>query len=451
MRTISAALLSLCVALAHAMPPLPAHRAAIYAYYKLEWLPDGYPGRATRHGVVAHPLYGTYVIKDYLREWQADGRPEYLEGARKVADAALRRMQPLEDALVFYYTPETGLSALPGTFYSALTQARWMATFDDLYQATGDTRYRDAAQSMLRSLAIPVERGGVLKQLANGVTLEEYPHKVPTYTLNGWLTTMTLLERHARHGSALARDLLERNLTALEAMLPLYDLPEIANSRYQLANSAQLRFSGARVVDVKVEIPGEGIFGLGDRHQWSNYLEDRRNNDRQYMNAILSYVSFPQPNILHVTTKTPEPLKVEIGTAEYDPTVTALPTRSWKSLGTFLGRDGRISIPIPWEAASLVAYPTAFTKKIAGKSYNVYHFVHIQTLDELYASTQRPFLKHYADKWRGYAARWERMPLYTSNAQRIELTPYKSRLGTVRETGKQPDRAPDGAKNTTPD
>lgn len=43
------------------------------------------------------------------------------------------------------------------------------------------------------------------------------------------------------------------------------------------------------------------------------------------------------------------------------------------------------------------------------------------------------------------------MPLYTRNAQRIELTPYKSRLGTVRETGKQPDRAPDGAKNTTPD
>jgi len=218
----------------HAMPPLPAERSAVYEYYKLAWLADGYPGRRTQHGVVAHPLYGTYVIGDYLRQWRATGKQEYLHAARKVADAGIARMERIENGLVFYYKPNVGLSSLPNTFYSALTQARWLHRFDELNRATKASQYEAAAGQVLNSLRIPVERGGVLKQLPNGVALQEYPHTVTTYTLNGWMTAMIILNEYEGRWADQANELFKKNLDGLLSMLPLYDVPEIANSRYQL-------------------------------------------------------------------------------------------------------------------------------------------------------------------------------------------------------------------------
>ncbi len=73
----------------------------------------------------------------------------------------------------------------------------------------------------------------------------------------------------------------------------------------------------------------------------------------------------------------------------------------------------------------LVAHPTAFSKKIGGKFYNVYHFIHIQTLRELHAITGRKVFLDYAEKWEAYAARWPSMEPYKSSG--LELR----RLGTA--------------------
>ncbi len=64
------------------------------------------------------------------------------------------------------------------------------------------------------------------------------------------------------------------------------------------------------------------------------------------------------------------------------------------------GRN-EVSVPIPWDKIELVAHPTAFSKKIGGKFYNVYHFIHIQTLRELHAITGRKVFLDYAEKMGG--------------------------------------------------
>jgi hypothetical protein len=272
--------------------PLPESRAEIYAYYKLGWLADGYPGKYTDNGLVAHPIYGTYVIYDYLREYKRTADSRYLDAAASVARAGASRMEDVGDALVFYYRPESGLTPLPDKFYSALTQSRWLDAFSKIYELNGDLYFRDMANKVFLSLSIPVDQGGVLKEVQGGVSIEEYPHKVPLYTLNGWLTALNIIIEYAdRSGNLNARGLIDGNLHALRKMLPLYDLPALSNSRYQLANVAKIKFTGVKVVDVKVEIPGEGVFPLDDvqgvGRQWSNYLYPL--SGAQGLHAVLEY------------------------------------------------------------------------------------------------------------------------------------------------------------------
>ncbi len=105
-----------------------------------------------------------------------------MASAKKVADAAINRMSRHGDALVFRY-PE-GLSSIPGDFYSGLTQARYVDVFHRLYKVSGDAKYADAAARSLKALTIPVSEGGVLHRIRHGAVIEEWPHEIPTYTLN---------------------------------------------------------------------------------------------------------------------------------------------------------------------------------------------------------------------------------------------------------------------------
>jgi hypothetical protein len=397
--------------------PLPEYRAEIYKYYKLGWLPDGYPGRHTDHGLVAHPIYGTYVIADYLRQYRKTQEKRYLDAAVSVADAGLKRMESIGDALVFYYHPEDRLSLIPNKFYSALTQARWLEALSNLYETTHDISYKKAAHRVMLSLLIPTTEGGVLQKVARGASIEEYPHQIPLYTLNGWLTALEILIDYANA-------LVKENLTALENLLPLYDLPGISNSRYQLTGSVTFRLSGAEIADASIEIPGEGVYKAdhcdGKQGKWDICLYEKSNKTR--LNAVLSYVSAPAPNILHLTTKDDSAVNIEIATSKYDPTVTALPTRSWTTLGKFKPSNNKLAVEIPWDDARFVAYPTAFTKKIGGTYYNVYHPIHIKVLRALYTETGVKVFKEYADKWTGYYKDWQGLDAYKVNG--ISLVPY---------------------------
>src|SRR4030042_3715544 len=68
------------------LPPLPRHREAVYDYYKLRFLPDGYPGKQLKDKIVPHPIYGAYVINDYLAQYDSTKVEKYLHAAVKVAE-----------------------------------------------------------------------------------------------------------------------------------------------------------------------------------------------------------------------------------------------------------------------------------------------------------------------------------------------------------------------------
>lgn len=336
------------------MPTPPAGMAPLvgdgakFAYYNLEFLPDGFPARRTSDGLIPHPIYGTYVLINYLDQHDLDPQPAVLESAKKIADLAVARMTTRRDALVFLYPP--GLASMTGEYYSGLTQAHYLTAFRRLHKKTEDPKHADAAARILNSLLIPVSEGGVLKQTSYG--------------------------------------------------------PVIAFS---------------------TEIPGEGKFAAkdGSKSIWDNHIRTEKPSQIT-LNAVLNRITHPKPNVLHFTIEASEAgeTSVLIGTGPYDPGVTGLSVKAWDEIAKVSLEAGRneITLPVPWHQAELVAYPTNFKKKIAGKFYNSYHFIHVATLRSLHTISGLQGLKVYADKWDGYTALWPEMHQY-KNAD-IQLTRY---------------------------
>ena len=413
-------------------PPLPEAREKIYEFYKLKYMADGYPGKETSDGVIAHPIYGAYVINDYCREYKKNGDDSYLRMAINTADATINRMEAVGEALVFYYPP--GLSAIPHRFYSGLTQARYLTVFSDLAGVSGDSKYSAAAERVLNSLCIPVEDGGVLKKRPGGSAIEEYPHEPPLYTLNGWTTAMILIKKYAvSHKNGRADELFVENLNLLKKLLPLYDLPELANSRYNLAGNVDIRF----VFDTKfkgiikrstVIIPGEGrypVLSRGANNKWINrFTSGGRSKDSNYVvedkvvqaNVLLSMISGEKPNYFEAEIESGADdveLEFQLNKILYEP-VDLKFNDEWMALKKFTLRKGlnRIRVEIPWNRAWLVAHPTVFTKRIAGKNYNTYHYLHIKNMKALFKLSGDPLLKEYMEKWMEYTGRWPEMPVY---------------------------------------
>lgn len=418
------------------MPPLPESRLEMYEYYQMEFLPDGYPGRLTEQGLVPHPIYGNYVINDYLNQYRRTGDQEFLDAAIKVGDAAIARMTDLDGALAFQYTPEMALSSLPGTFYSGLTQGRYLYTFTRLAEVSGEQRFAEAAERVLESLTIPVSEGGVLRETHGGAVIEEWPHQMMgDYTLNGWTTAMNLVGEYAEAtGSEAAKSLLERNFVALEALLPLYDVPELANTRYRLSGKTwiRIRADGAAVefIEGAIHIPGEGAFAFDGKEEsrWHNYVRSDVPGDEIRLNANLNYVSYPEPNEFsaRIEADAAGTATVEILVGDYSPLHGAPINDRWVAVGTFSIEAGpnEIRVAIPWDDASLVAYPTTFTKNFGGKQYNVYHFIHFENLRRLQKFSDNHSLEEYASKWEGYVNRWPEVDVY-SNAD-IVLKRYEA-------------------------
>lgn len=423
------------------LPSLAMTRKETWDYYRIEFLEDGYPGRRSDAGLHPHPIYGTYVIRDYVAQYRKYKDEVFLKAAERVADAAIARMSEHHGALVFYYHPGTGLSSLPNVFYSGLTQARYLSALGKLEAALPSPRYAEAAEAILFSMEVPAEDGGVARRTpGGGLLIEEYSHQVPDYTLNGWTTATTLLHEYAEAtGNDHARVTFEQSVHGIRDVLPLYDVPELANSRYRLTGPATIRLDfshpGVTVLNGRVEIPGQGAYAFGaDGGKWTNrflagvgdagVVEGRHAR----MEVLLCRVSWPRLNRIVLEVDSPADGKVTatIGQGPYHPLKVQMPIDRYEPLATVPLQTGRhlLEISVPWTAAERIAYPTNFKKSLGGKQYNSYHFIHIDTLDALERITRDPMLAYYRDRWTQYPGRWPGIPEYL--AEGVALERYKA-------------------------
>lgn len=236
-----------------------------------------------------------------------------------------------------------------------------------------------------------------------------------------------------RNDDKQALDVFARSVRGLEELVPIYDVPGLANSRYRLTGPASIRLSaegvGLEVSGCRVSIPGYGTYvanAAGDPA--GEVLKDRpiaiQKGDGQSLNVSLSRLSWPDPNKLIFCVSATEDgrLDVSIGDSLYNPLAKAPVVESYRHLETVRVEKGRklVEVEVPWSKAELVAYPTNFGKTITGRQFNQYHFIHVDTLGKIATETGSDILRDYHDKWTRYPSHWPEMPEHQDNRLMLE-------------------------------
>jgi len=421
----------------YSSPPIPERRASIYEFYKLTFDERGCPMKKTDKGNVFHPILAPYLICDYVLEFERSKDHKFLISAENILRRAFEHAEKKGASSVFIYKSGSGLSQHPYDFYSALTQTWYLKAICDLSKHFGD-KYRDYLESIFASLLVPIDGGGVLVHKPYGWILEEYPSKPSLYTLNGWLTVLRMIIscRNILTSFSINHELLlKKNLDALEYLLPLYDAGFCRNSRYQLSGFRRLRIVFDRpvspsVLNFSIEIPNEGEYhgniNKMTHYRWENYVERVEQRVLQF-NFVQSLISFPDPNKFSCNLSVTQACKAKffVSAGKYKPDLSAMPTEEWSQISEVILKSGRndLVFDIPFDNSNLFAYPTNFKKKIEGLNYNVYHFVHIITLAEIFAFSKRSLFKDFALRWLNYSEEWpgcEDLSKYD-----VSLTPFK--------------------------
>lgn len=410
------------------LPPVPKDRVDVYRYYKLQFMQDSYPGIVTEKGVIAHPIYGSYLIAAYLYKHNLGQDGDNLNAAVRVADAALNRMKYITeyDALGFYYTEEEALTYYPNDFISGLTQARYLMPFIDLYEATGNEDYKIAAHRIFNSLKIPQSEGGVLINTPYGIAVEEYPHEIPTYVLNGWTTViLKLLEYSQKSGDMEARDFGIANLKTVEQLLPLYDYPTQFLSRYQLTGFVYFKVIFDKPRNCKVDnfqtlVSHEWhSMKTNTTNRWDNYVatrglaQDKFAEHRQInLNGVFSRIDNERRFRLDLLCRDEGTAKIYIANGDYRPDLSSMQTKRWIYLDTVKIKAGMTKSSIQFDSSHfpMLGYPTNFAKKIGGQNYNVYHWLHVNNFQQIKRHYSSDIFDYYEIKWREYVREWPKVP-----------------------------------------
>ena len=425
------------------MPPLSEEfQPRFDAFYKGVFLADGYPGRR----IDDETIYGVYVLNDYLTQFRLsddeDEQDALRTGIQMVANSAIARMEDIGDtgALGFYYEPEWGLGArLTERHYSGLTQAYYALALERAAQALGVQTYSDAASRVYDSLLVPSAEGGVLIAGETGPAFAELPSEPESYVLNGWLSVLSTMIKFG----ILVQDpeviaTVDSSVDRLLELLPLYDVPELSNSRYGLTGFITVRVVasvsgltiGEVILDVNDGAPRVIPVNDGEGGRWTTYLfaEDfdgvRLRGASLRSNLVLSMVSFPVANELIVEFKAdgdvPVEFTLEARVGRYDPAWTGPVDQEWRTISTGTVKDGEVTFELPWEAIGPVIYPTNFAKDIDGQSANVYHLIHVNRLREVAEALSVPALLVWADRWEAAVCDWDELEIYEGFAVSVK-------------------------------
>lgn len=406
---------------------MPAFSSALAAidedYYNIVFLEDGYPGQRKDDGEVwAHPIYGVYVLNDYLDQYRNEPTEELREGIRTVAEAAVSRMDKYEGTLVFWY-PAGIRSRMFEATYSGLTQSYYASSLHRAGEALDAPELVEAAAEVFDSMTIPPEDGGVMYEDEHGVSFAEVPQEPNSYVLNGWQSALFSMQEYADlSGSKEAARLVQDSAANMERLLPLYDYPEISNSRYGLTGFTYLRLvfdeTPDALTNVRIDQGGQGTQPLevGEGSRWEHYvLADDMNGSRPaaasvWLNTVLTLADGNEL-LFEVDPGNASTVIVEALVGQYDPLTSSPVDGQWETIAT---RDvsSHVGVEIPDEVVARVVQATSFTKELEGEQVNVYHSIHINRLRELADLTGLDAFSEWADRWEGYVCDWAEMSLY---------------------------------------
>jgi len=422
-------------------PPFSKQQLRVQSYYKIVFNKEGFPIKDGTQKSDINPIYGIYVIKDWIKEYKRTNDTVYIDAAVKVADIAIRMMEKVNDCYFFEYKKGEYISRGYKDHISALTQSYYAIELMNLYKIVKEERFQEAANNCFKSLLIPVKQNGVLYEWGDKkVSIEEFPNEPNDFILNGWQTSLlNVLKYYKLSKNPKAKELFDRSASSLSEVLHLFDCEEYKNSRYALTGFTyvKLMFSNKKknaieVSKVEMLYPGHETVEVDlnvdkkERNRYKNYAFDNDMNtldtktfikkNQLRLNVLTSRITYPQTNSLSFSCKcdTDCTMKLYVYKGVYNPLSSSQVNCNWEEVNEFklLSGENHVEASLDFKGIGLTAYPTNFLKLIRGNNYNVYHYIHILNLEQLYDETGYEVFRDYAVKWKQYTEDWPKMDLY---------------------------------------
>ncbi|MBQ9859782.1 MAG: hypothetical protein IJO76_03780 [Clostridia bacterium] len=182
------------------------------------------PKGPTRYRPVILAQYGLMNYNLYLKF----GDEAYKDSLLAVCDYLCEAITPEGTWPHPYDYRSSAVNAtLRAPWCSSMVQGEAISCLVRGYHLTQNPLYLDTAEKALKPFTRPVEEGGVLRMLGEGLPMyEKYPTDPPSCILNGFLFSLIGLYdlgQTAHSGAQQAKELFEAGMHTLTRILPLYD------------------------------------------------------------------------------------------------------------------------------------------------------------------------------------------------------------------------------------
>ncbi|QNU62103.1 D-glucuronyl C5-epimerase family protein [Vreelandella titanicae] len=427
----------------------------LWTFYRVDgFFEDGYPRHNSKifeDKYVAHPMHGAYFISRLVALGNKNKNNSYYRVAHMLVKSAAERMEDVDGALCFYYKPGDGVNKYGHSFYSGLTQCRYLESITILNEIYSDINTSGILKKIAKSMTVTVENGGVILENKYGVFIEEYPSDMPKYVLNGWLTALNSMFKYAKqYNDERILHICNRSAQTLEDVLSKFDMPERLNTAYSLTSHAYVEIftdrDNALDLDV-IEVKSGGAVLSYDfkkkttkKDNFFIYKGDKKTikKKNQKMKISFELSAIDEVNSDELTLKFKNDNDVFDGNVymqtfvpEYDVKYPHPISKYANDVFSFelKRQDNGLSLYSvfldkeifhPW-----LKKPVPFGKKINDLHFNVYHFIHVNGLSKLLEFYDSERIAFWRDRWLAYTKQWP-----FSEYQKIEnisTVAYKSK------------------------
>lgn len=151
---------------------------------------------------------------------------EHLKRALKVANWLVNNQEETTGKWLYHfdYYVETTQETLIAPWSCAMAQGEGIALLARMYILEGKMEYLDTAIRAMKPLDIPIEEGGLKADIFGMTIYEEYPTKVYSHVLNGFMFCLVgLHDLYELCGNKEAKRLYDTGIETLKRVLPMYD------------------------------------------------------------------------------------------------------------------------------------------------------------------------------------------------------------------------------------
>ena len=370
----------------------------------------------------------------YLQKYKETGEERYYQAYFRILDWLEKNGESFRKDSVVWRVKFDFLPYVKSGWYSGLYQGRIAKVFIDAYEFTGKDKYLNLARKAINGMLVPTSEGGIFYQDDRGdIWIEEYPSPVPSFILNGNMSTiLSLIDYYNLTKDDYIKNLINKLIDSLEKKIPLFDVSSKKISRYDLygrnqtfgffTKNSKLPKGEHPIDKIILTLPNDPdiVLDIGDKDDnlnfynqiisqssWSNsYLIDgvsvrsfknmRKEKPDSYRYAGVNL--FPTGNIylgekVRITVYYKDISKEKICLKIY-----IFEEERWKVLGCLENRADNF-----WKQETF-EFPTSIflTNGIGHIASKSYHKMHINQLRTLYNYSGKEIFKEYAEKWATY-------------------------------------------------